>query len=427
MNKKFTTKNIDNQNKASKDIINDIVDDIYNDDTDNTLVKPQRKYKINFIFYIIFVAIIAILGGIVGELMINNYLYHTGNDMARIWEPVNNNNNNDQQVIVFKKESIEAKDTSQIKLLVETATPAVVGIYQKRGGSALVDQIYRSTDKIGNALVLTNDGWLATTATGMPIESGKELVIITHDNKILPIEKIVLDEASQIVFIKVTAENLKVVQFASESNVYTGLSTILISQTINSQIAKVITSDIDQIDYRRLVGFADNFQSTEKYSTFITIKDKLDKTFAGSPVVDNEGAIIGLYLEDGVVIPADHFVNTFNDFLRYGEIDRPYVGIKYIDLAHTIGLPQNISEGLSTGALVFGDRDHGITAVSSDSPAVDAGIVYGDIITKVNNDPVDVKYSLTELIQQYKVGDVVKLTIQNTGVVREVDLVLVGE
>ncbi len=418
-------KNSDNKEKTNKELIEDIVDDIYADeDSENILIQPNRR-KSHLALYTVIIIIISFLGGVVGELAINNYLYHTGNDMARVWEPVEEASDPNQQIIVFKKEEIEKKDTSQTRMLVETASQAVVGIYLKRGGTALVDQVYRSSDKIGNALVLTSDGWLATTATGMPSEIGKELVIITADNKLLSIEKIVLDEASQIVFVKVTAENLKVVKFAEEANIYTGLNTVLIGQTINSQLAQSLSSTIDQVNYRKITGFADHFQSSEQYGTFLTIKDKADKSFAGSPLVDTEGGIIGLYLSDGVVVPADHFVSTFNSFLRYEEIDRPFIGINYIDLAHIIGLPENISEGLTAGALVFGDREHGVVAVTAKSPAANAGIVFGDIITKVNNDAVDTKYSLTELIQQYQIGDVVKFTIQNAGVMREVELVLV--
>ncbi len=413
-----------------KDSIEEIVDDIYDgSDSSDSLIQPKRKTS-GFALWAIFVGLIAFLGGVIGELSINNYLYYSGYDVARIWEPVKDEAGADQQIIVFKKEEIGDSENSQTKILIEAASQAVVGIYLKRGGTALVDQLYQPRDKVGNALVLTSDGWLASTATGMPQESGKELIVITADHQLLPIEKIVYDSAAQVVFIKVTADNLKVVKFAEESGVYPGLEAMLIGQTLEGELAQSFISAIDQVRYRKINGFADHFQSTEKYGTFITIKDEVDKNFAGSPLVDMEGGIIGLYLGDGTVIPSYHFADTFSSFLRYESIERPFVGINYIDLAHTIGLPKNISEGLEAGALVFGDREHKIVAVDPKSPAAQANIQFGDIITKVNDDEVDARYSLTEILQQYRVGDVVKLTVQNNGMVREVEMAItknVGE
>lgn len=418
-----------NQIQNQENNIDEIVDDIYEDETEapSLIQKPVYQHS-SRLLYVVLVLVVGFLAGVLGELTINNYLYHQGYDFTRWWEPAAVNEEG-QQVIVFKKEEVANNSADQVKTLIDNASQAVVGIYLKRGGAQLVDVLYQPKDKIGNALVLTTDGWLVSTLTSLPKESGKELVVITADLKVYPIEKIVNDGTSGVVFLKIYADNLKVVKFAENSRLYSGLPVVALAESLASESVQSQVTAIEKVRYRHILGFADYFQSSEKYETFYTLKDKLPKDFVGGPVVDMEGGIIGLYAAEHdlpTIIPASHFANVFNNLLRSQEIERPYFGVNYVDLAIVVGLPEQISEKLTQGALVFGDREHNVIAVEARSPAAKAGIKLGDIILQVNNEPVDARHSLTELLQQYQVGDVVKLVVQNQGVVREVEVGLVS-
>jgi len=415
------------KSKEEQDELTEIVDDIYEGEGDATKIdRPIRRHG-GRLLYILVILIVGFLSGVVGELAVNNYFYHQGYDLTSIWKP-QLDIEGDSQVIVFRKEEVAQNRVDQIKTLVDSAAQAVVGIYIKRGGQAVVDQLYQPRDKVGNALVLTSDGWLATTISGMPDEEGRELVIITADREVLPIEKIILDETSQIVFLKVSADNLKVVKFADNSGIYPGSPMIVLAESLVSESVQSQISSIAKVRFRPITGFADYFSSTERYDTFLLAKDDIPEGFVGGAVLDMEGGIIGLYsgeFNQSSIIPASHFLDVFDRLLRQQEIVRPYFGVRYIDLSIATGLDEKISEDLHKGALIFGDKDHKITAVSAKSPAAKAGLNLGDIILQVNDDPVDERHSLTELVQQYEIGDVLKLTVQNGGIVREVEVALV--
>ncbi|MBZ0315123.1 MAG: PDZ domain-containing protein [Anaerolineae bacterium] len=76
------------------------------------------------------------------------------------------------------------------------------------------------------------------------------------------------------------------------------------------------------------------------------------------------------------------------------------------------------SEGLSVedGAL--------ITEVVEDSPAADAGLQVGDIITAVDGDKVDVEHTLSDRLYAYEAEDQVTLTVVRGGETLEVSAVL---
>jgi S1-C subfamily serine protease len=58
------------------------------------------------------------------------------------------------------------------------------------------------------------------------------------------------------------------------------------------------------------------------------------------------------------------------------------------------------------------------------SPAEDAGVAIGDIITSVDGTPIDANHRLADLVSQYQPGDRVKLTVWRAGDVKGVTVTL---
>ena len=67
-----------------------------------------------------------------------------------------------------------------------------------------------------------------------------------------------------------------------------------------------------------------------------------------------------------------------------------------------------------------------ITQVVSDTPAEDAGLQVGDIITAVDLIPVNANHQLADVLAQYEPGDRVTLTVWRSGESEEI-LVTLGE
>lgn len=65
-----------------------------------------------------------------------------------------------------------------------------------------------------------------------------------------------------------------------------------------------------------------------------------------------------------------------------------------------------------------------IQAVDADSPAEQAGVQVGDIVTAVNGEPVDQERTLRDRIYAYEPGDVVTLTITREGESLEIEVTL---
>jgi S1-C subfamily serine protease len=76
---------------------------------------------------------------------------------------------------------------------------------------------------------------------------------------------------------------------------------------------------------------------------------------------------------------------------------------------------------------VMQDEGAEIVAVTPGSPAEDAGIQVGDIITKVDGQRVSRVRPLNELILQYQPGDTISLTFMRDGRTRQVEVQLAAQ
>jgi S1-C subfamily serine protease len=151
---------------------------------------------------------------------------------------------------------------------------------------------------------------------------------------------------------------------------------------------------------------------------------------SGGPLLDSSGHLIGvntmIYSPSGAsagigfAIPVDTVNWVVPDLIRYGVVNRPYLGINDYDdrVIRRYGL-----EGVL------------ITAIETDSGAGRAGLrgttrnrlgetVMGDIITAIEGEPIRSFDDLYLLLEKYRPGDRVELTILREGQERKLEVEL---
>lgn len=402
------------------------IDEIYQDELP-VIKKPIIKSHSGVRMYYFLVALLfGLLGGILGELFVNNYFSSQGLSLTSLW-PQDNNTSIGQQVIILKSEEVNQTE-SELLTLVETVGASVVGIFPKKeSGENIWDDFYLPDEQLGNGLVLTADGWIVTT--DQIIDTNKDdLVVVLANKQIFPIVDKVVDEATGAVFLKIDAHDLKVVKFGERDTEVLGERLLVLANALANGGLKIVVTNLEKLNYKPITKAQDLLQSSESFDKKILISNSVSSEFYGSPVINMRGEMVGLIYGDkqgNTVLPVDYFSPIVKTLLSVGEIVRPVLGVNYLDLSHILGISEQISEGRSQGAVLYGDKDT-VAAVIADSAAQKAGLKAGDIIIAVNDESVDARHSLTELIQEYRVGDAVKLKLIFQGTEREVDVVLVG-
>ncbi len=145
---------------------------------------------------------------------------------------------------------------------------------------------------------------------------------------------------------------------------------------------------------------------------------------SGGPLVDAAGQVIGINTAVvrgsgaasmfgggdvaeglGFAIPSNTVRNVAYDLIQNGVVAHPYLGVGFQTVTPRVAAYYELDA--KNGAL--------ITQVAPNSPARQAGLQQGDIITKVDGQDVNEQKSLAQLLNQRKPDDQVTLTVMRNG------------
>jgi len=386
---------------ASQKKQTEVLKNLYNDSMDH-IEKATSSFPVLKI--VVLSVLFGFAAGMVGGLIVNTY-FMSQKDVSL-----------PQYFTVKKEERTKEEEKAPNRQLIETLIPSVVSIYEKKvPGGSIESQFYLPQDLKGGGVILTNDGWIITSE--LLIEGGsKEYVVVTHEKKVYPVLKVILDSACQIAFLKIEAENLLAVNLGGNENLDFNEAVLAMSSG-----GTMVATNIENLSYQKAEKFSDLIISSEKFYKFILIKNNLPLFFQGSPLFDLKGSLQGIILspsnedeEVRLVMPLDYFKTSITSVLKYGTLKRPTLGVNYIDLAGPLTQAQGeVGQEGSMGALVYGMNK--IPAVLPKSPAQKNGIKKGDIILEVEGVEVNHKNSLTEFVQEYRAGDKINLLILRDG------------
>jgi 2-alkenal reductase len=148
---------------------------------------------------------------------------------------------------------------------------------------------------------------------------------------------------------------------------------------------------------------------------------------SGGPLVDLAGEVIGINtlivrgtgngsVAEGLgfAIPVNTAQAVATQIIQKGYFSHPYLGIAYQPIAPDVAAAYNLP--VQWGAY--------ITRVSSGSPASQAGLQQGDIITRVGSVAMDATHSYLNTLYTYKPGDVVTLQVIRNGQATQVQVTL---
>jgi 2-alkenal reductase len=140
---------------------------------------------------------------------------------------------------------------------------------------------------------------------------------------------------------------------------------------------------------------------------------------SGGPLLNLQGEIIGLNtavvrttgtLNDvaeglGFAIPSNTVKQISDQLIKSGSVPRPYLGISYQSLSPQIAAYFGLD--VTEGAL--------IQSVGPGSPAEQAGLQQGDVVTAISGMTIDEEHPLATALLNHKVGDTVQLAVTRNG------------
>ncbi len=294
--------------------------------------------------------------------------------------------------------------------------PAVVSILVESRGSSV---------SAGTGMIITSDGYILTNKH--VVDGARSITIITDNNDTYENVKLVgTDPTNDVAILKVNAKDLPTVILGDSKTIIIGQQVIAIGNALG-QYQNTITSGIISGLGRSLTAYSSDYSMSEELSDMIQTDAAINAGNSGGPLVNAAGEVIGINTAVssegsnlGFAIPISSVKGLIKSVIEEGRVTRSYAGIRYFNITPDIAIEYDLP--VTSGAYLFTDSSE--SAVIEGSPAADAGLETGDIITKVNGISIGRSGSFSSLLGEYAPGDTVQLEILRDGETKALKLTL---
>jgi S1-C subfamily serine protease len=310
-------------------------------------------------------------------------------------------------------QTIRLDESSAIIDAAARVSPAVVKITSIQTPSIL-DPFALPAEGIGSGVIFDSNGWILTNRH--VVSGSSQLTVELKDGRQFPGTIYGVDTLTDLAIVKINASGLPAAPIGSSSNLKVGQTVIAIGSPLGT-FTDTVTAGILSATGRRIQvegGVLTNLLQTDA---------AINPGNSGGPLVDAGGNVIGINTAVaqsaqgiGFAIPIDIAKPIMRQALAGQKLTRPYLGIRYVTIDYQLAKEENLP--VQQGALVASGTDSSgqpQPAVVPGSPADQAGIRDGDIITKVEGQPLDAEHPLDLVLSQYAPGQTVTLEILRHG------------
>ena len=264
------------------------------------------------------------------------------------------------------------------------------------------DQRYENKSirtSLGSGVIIDENGYLITN--WHVVQNSSTIKVATLDEKEYDALLIGSDPKSDLAILKIkSSQPFPCVKIGDSDNLLIGETVIAIGNPFG--LSNTVTTGVVSALHRSIK------KDDEQYENFIQTDASINPGNSGGPLLNIKGELIGIntaiYGEAqgiGFAIPVNTAKRIINDLLRYGEVRSPWLGI-YV---------QNLSRKIAQQFSYPGKYGVMITTVLPASPAYQAGLKRGDIITAIDQQPVKSKESFATMLYSYTADNTIALSV----------------
>lgn len=274
----------------------------------------------------------------------------------------------------------------------------------------------------GSGVLITDDGYIVTN--NHVVDGADELMVTLANKKSYKATVIGSDASSDLAVIKIDAKNLPYLVYGNSDETKLGQWVLAIGYPLNLDVT--VTAGIVSAKSRS-IGINDR-QSNAAIESFIQTDAAVNPGNSGGALINTNGELIGInsaiasptgsYAGYSYAIPVNIVKKVVTDIVKFGTVQRAYIGISYPRESITDEQKKELGAGYKEGEGVY------VTDVPADGAAAIAGIRKGDIVTKINGVTVTSGPELQEQVTRYKPGDKISLTYTRNSKESTVSLVL---
>jgi serine protease Do len=299
---------------------------------------------------------------------------------------------------VYVDEQIGSQLNTQ-ELVAEIA-PAVVSIVTESVSYNWFWQAVPQTGA-GSGIIISPEGYIVTN--NHVVEGANKVTVTLSSGSTYEATIVGTDAETDLAVVKIDTSGLDYLHFLDNSLEQLGVldSVVAVGNALALPGGPTWT-----------LGVVSNLGRSIEVDTGVVLKDIIQTDAAinagnsGGPLVNMAGQVVGINVaiasnaeNIGFAISTDTAIPVVQSLINEGKVVRPWLGVSVATVTPAIQQYYHLS--VDAGAL--------ITSVSSGSPADEAGLKAGDVITKMDNEDISTSDDLVSVIGSHQIGDQVEI------------------
>lgn len=305
--------------------------------------------------------------------------------------------------------AIPAVDQASLANVLKKVMPTVVNVRVLTKPNPYEDMLNQNKGqppagpqgKIGSGVIINaQKGYLVTNAH--VVENAQSIEVVLSDTRQFKAKLIGSDPDSDIAVLQINAKDLSALPVANSDSLQVGDFVAAIGSPfgLNQTVTSGIVSALQRENVSK--GNLDDFIQTDapinpgnSGGALINMKGQ----FVGmnTAIITPDGGNTGI----GFAIPSNVVINIANQLIKYGKVVRGIIGV----------MAQNVTPDIANSLNVIAAKGALVSSVNDNSPAEEAGIQVGDIITAIDNQPINGAGELVSKMGLYRAGSTVTFTI----------------
>lgn len=277
----------------------------------------------------------------------------------------------------------------------------------------------------GSGVIISDDGYIVTN--NHVVAGADEVNVTLSDRKTYTAKVIGADPSYDLAVVKIDAKNLPFMLYGNSKDAKIGQWVLAIGYPLN--LETTVTAGIISAKARALGLNRDrNGKAAGAVESYLQTDAAVNMGNSGGALINTNGQLIGInsaiasptgyYNGYSYAIPVDIVKKVVNDLVKYGSVQRGFLGAMFIDAGL---LNDQEKQKNNIPATAYGIY---ITDLVKDGAAMQGGMKIGDIIRKVNGVDIGSGSELQEQLSNYKPGDKVQITFDRNGSQKTIEATL---
>ena len=263
----------------------------------------------------------------------------------------------------------------------------------------------------GSGFIVSEDGYILTNHH--VVHRSDKITVQLADGREFDATLVGTDSHTDVAVIKIDGRNLPVLPLGDSGEIQVGQWVLAVGNPFG--LSNTVTAGIVSAQGRSSVGITD-------YENFIQTDAAINPGNSGGPLVNLRGEVIGINtailsrtggnMGIGFAIPINMASHVLDQLVEHGAVTRGFLGI----------LIQNLSPELAASFGLESADGVLIADVNDGSPADSAGLKSGDIVVRMEGQPVEEVGTFRNKVAQFTPGSKSRLVVLRDGEKKELTI-----